>query len=121
MSTRAIAPVVGVSQSSVRDDLQVSRSYSPAPTEAPAPQPTTTPVHGLPASETITGMDLAQRLEALEKPAALERQAATRFGGNAPGPGTRSEKEVRPRDIAAEAVGTHKGHRAEVRWPCGRI
>ena len=31
MSTRAIAPAVGVSQSTIRDDVQVSRNYSPDP------------------------------------------------------------------------------------------
>lgn len=44
---------------------------------------------------------LGMAIEQLEKPAALERQQASRFGA---GPGTRAE-EVRPRDIAAEAVG----------------
>lgn len=39
LSTRAIAPVVGVSQSSIRDDLQVSRSYSPEPEQTVDPEP----------------------------------------------------------------------------------
>lgn len=56
---------------------------------------------------------LGMAIEALEKPAALERQKATRLAGRSEsgtaifgaGPGTRTEKEVRPRDIAAEAIG----------------
>lgn len=36
MSTRAIAPTVGVSQSTIRDDTQVSRNYSPEPEPSPA-------------------------------------------------------------------------------------
>ncbi|GGJ72852.1 hypothetical protein [Glutamicibacter ardleyensis] len=31
MSTRAIAPIVGKNQSTIRDDLQVSGNYSPKP------------------------------------------------------------------------------------------
>lgn len=42
MSTRAIAPVVGVSQSRVRDDIQVSRTYSPAPAALDLTNPRTT-------------------------------------------------------------------------------
>lgn len=102
--------MVGVDRSNVIRDLQVVQSAPPTPTEAPAP---------LPTSETITGMDLAQRLEALEKPKALERKfAGVRSDLRVPGP---EGREIRPRDIAAEAVGTHKGHRTEARWPCGRI
>lgn len=56
---------------------------------------------------------LGMAIEALEKPAALERQKATRLAGRSEsgtaifgaGPGTRTETEVRPRDIAAEAIG----------------
>lgn len=31
MSTRAVAPIVGASQSTIRDDTQVSSFYSPEP------------------------------------------------------------------------------------------
>ena len=48
MSTRAIAPVVGVGQANVARDLQVVQSAPPAPKEIPSP---------LPASDTITGME----------------------------------------------------------------
>lgn len=48
MSTRAIAPVVGVSQSSVRDDIQVSRTYSPAPADVSG---------SLPEAPAVTGLD----------------------------------------------------------------
>ena len=52
----------------------------------------------LPSESAALGM----AIEAMERPAALDRQASSRFGA---GPGTRTGDEVRPRDIAAEAIG----------------
>ncbi|SFV21295.1 hypothetical protein SAMN04487966_102282 [Micrococcus terreus] len=104
--------MVGVDRSNVIGDLQVLPPEAPAPTGTPAP---------LPTSDTITGMDLAQRLEALEKPKALERKRTGKAGPDLVVPGPQGNWGHKSRDIAAEAVGTHKGHRTEARWPCGRI
>ncbi|AMS04626.1 hypothetical protein DUY81_08610 [Acidipropionibacterium acidipropionici] len=49
MSTRAIAPIVGVDQSRVARDVQVMRSASPAASG--------TTEHGLPTTDRIVGMD----------------------------------------------------------------
>lgn len=48
MSTRAIAPIVGVDQSRVARDVQVMRSASPASPETE---------HGLPTTDRIVGLD----------------------------------------------------------------
>lgn len=57
----------------------------------------------LPSEATALGMAIEQ----MEKPAALERQSpGTNQHHVVPGPGTRDQKaELRPRDIAAEAIG----------------
>lgn len=54
----------------------------------------------LPSEATALGMAIEQ----MEKPAALARQSPGRPMKNA-GPGTRDKGEIRPRDIAAEAIG----------------
>lgn len=54
MSTRAIAPIVGVDQSRVARDLQVMRSASPA---SPVSPDETETMHGLPTTDRIVGMD----------------------------------------------------------------
>lgn len=71
MSTRAIAPVVGVSQSSVRDDIQVSRTYSPAPTDVSG---------ALPEAPAVVGIDgkTYQRSATTEPPKPKRRPIAER-------------------------------------------
>lgn len=59
MSTRAIAPVVGVTQSTVDRDVQVTRSGSPAPAEGRIPDatPARTFTDEPGTVQRITGMD----------------------------------------------------------------
>ena len=85
MSTRAIAPVVGVSQSSVRDDIQVSRTYSPAPADVSG---------ALPEAPAVVGMDGK----------AYPRPEAPALADDAPDPTPARKTKRRPiTDVARDA------------------